>query len=273
MTAFSGVRSSCDMLARNSDLCRLATSSSLRLAPPARGTARALWMATADWLASVSSRSTVGRSNAPGRASADDEDADDLLLPAAAGRRAASASRRPASASRCGSEGSRVQVGGLPRAAARRRAPDERLVEVDADRAAARPTSSALVPAHVRSANSPARGVELEDRAARRCRRARTARATIVVSTSSSVEARADTAWLISPSACSSSTERASSALALLQAWNSSTFWIAIARLRREGGERASMVRSSNGSTSSRQSTITPTTRSPASIGTPSIVR
>ena len=27
MIAFSGVRSSCDMLARNSDLCRLATSS------------------------------------------------------------------------------------------------------------------------------------------------------------------------------------------------------------------------------------------------------
>ena len=28
MIAFSGVRSSCDMLARNSDLCRLASSSS-----------------------------------------------------------------------------------------------------------------------------------------------------------------------------------------------------------------------------------------------------
>ena len=28
MIAFSGVRSSCDMLARNSDLCRLAVSSS-----------------------------------------------------------------------------------------------------------------------------------------------------------------------------------------------------------------------------------------------------
>ena len=64
MTAFSGVRSSCDMLARNSDLCRLATSSRRLLCCSARNV-RALWIATADWLASVSRRSTVREGNAP----------------------------------------------------------------------------------------------------------------------------------------------------------------------------------------------------------------
>ncbi len=65
ITAFSGVRSSCDMLARNSDLCWLATSSSRVFRSSSRNT-RALWMATTDWLASVSSRSTVSAGNAPG---------------------------------------------------------------------------------------------------------------------------------------------------------------------------------------------------------------
>ena len=64
MTAFSGVRNSCDMLARNSDLCRLATSSLRLLCCKARNV-RALWIATADWLASVSRRSTVREGNAP----------------------------------------------------------------------------------------------------------------------------------------------------------------------------------------------------------------
>src|SRR3954469_4686205 len=55
MTALSGVRSSCDMLARNSDLCRLAISSWSVLTSSSRNS-RALWMATADWLAGGSGR-------------------------------------------------------------------------------------------------------------------------------------------------------------------------------------------------------------------------
>ena len=53
MTAFSGVRSSWDMLARNSDLCRLATSSSADLVSSSRNS-RALTIATEDWDAKVS---------------------------------------------------------------------------------------------------------------------------------------------------------------------------------------------------------------------------
>ena len=56
ITAFSGVRSSCDMLARNSDLWRLAISSSLVLVSSSRNS-RALTMASADWLAKVWSSS------------------------------------------------------------------------------------------------------------------------------------------------------------------------------------------------------------------------
>ena len=63
MTAFSGVRSSCDMLARNSDLCRLATSSSALRCSRA-WTRWALRIATAACAAnavtSVDSRSSNG---------------------------------------------------------------------------------------------------------------------------------------------------------------------------------------------------------------------
>ena len=65
ITALSGVRSSCDMLARNSDLCRPATSSWWDFSSSCRNT-RALWIATADWLASVSSSSAVPAEKAPG---------------------------------------------------------------------------------------------------------------------------------------------------------------------------------------------------------------
>ena len=65
ITALSGVRSSCDMLARNSDLCRLAISSWSVLTSSSRNS-RALWMATADWLASVSSSPHVSGVNSPG---------------------------------------------------------------------------------------------------------------------------------------------------------------------------------------------------------------
>ena len=52
MIAFSGVRSSCDMLARNSDLCRLAASS-WRLLSSISRKSRAFWMANADCVAKV----------------------------------------------------------------------------------------------------------------------------------------------------------------------------------------------------------------------------
>ena len=61
MTAFSGVLSSCDMLARNSDLCRLATSSSALRTSSAR-TRCALRMATAACAANAVSR-VVSRSS------------------------------------------------------------------------------------------------------------------------------------------------------------------------------------------------------------------
>ena len=57
--ALSGVRSSWDMLARNSDLCRLATSSWLEQR-------RAFWMASADWVAKVRSSSMVSGGKSPG---------------------------------------------------------------------------------------------------------------------------------------------------------------------------------------------------------------
>ena len=52
MIAFSGVRSSCDMLARNSLLCRLARSSSRLLISISRNS-RAFWIAMADCVANV----------------------------------------------------------------------------------------------------------------------------------------------------------------------------------------------------------------------------
>ena len=65
MIALSGVRSSCDMLARNSDLCRLAISS-CRLLSSISWNSRAFWMARADWAANVRSSSTVRPANSPG---------------------------------------------------------------------------------------------------------------------------------------------------------------------------------------------------------------
>ena len=58
MMALSGVRSSCDMLARNSDLCWLAASSCRK--------SRAFWMASADCVAKVRSRSAVSVGKSPG---------------------------------------------------------------------------------------------------------------------------------------------------------------------------------------------------------------
>ena len=66
MTALSGVRSSCDMLARNSDLCLLATSSSAVFRSSSRNS-RALRMARHDWLANVCSSSQISSAKLPGR--------------------------------------------------------------------------------------------------------------------------------------------------------------------------------------------------------------
>ena len=65
MMALSGVRSSWDMLARNSDLCRLAASSCRLLSSISRNS-RAFWMARADWVAKVCSSSIVSAGNSPG---------------------------------------------------------------------------------------------------------------------------------------------------------------------------------------------------------------
>src|SRR5437016_12120867 len=64
MMAFSGVRSSCDMLARNSDLWRLAASSWALLSAISRKS-RAFWMARADWVANVFRTSTTSGGNSP----------------------------------------------------------------------------------------------------------------------------------------------------------------------------------------------------------------
>ena len=60
--------------------------------------------------------------------------------------------------------------------------------------------------------------------------------------------------------------------LAISSAREVCTFWIAIAPWV-ANVSRSAIVRSPNGATSAFQSTITPSTRSSASIGTPSIVR
>ena len=52
MMAFSGVLSSCDMLASNFDLCRLAASIS-RLFSSISRNSRAFWIAKTDWVAKV----------------------------------------------------------------------------------------------------------------------------------------------------------------------------------------------------------------------------
>ena len=65
MIAFSGVRSSWDMFARNCDLCWLATSSS-RLVSSTCWNRRAFSIARTDWLANVWSRSTTACGNSPG---------------------------------------------------------------------------------------------------------------------------------------------------------------------------------------------------------------
>ena len=79
MMALSGVRSSWDMLARNSDLCWLATSSCRLLSSISRKS-RAFWIARADWVAKVFSSSMTSGGNSPGRVADHDEAADQAIL-------------------------------------------------------------------------------------------------------------------------------------------------------------------------------------------------
>ena len=67
MIAFSGVRSSCDMLARNSLLCWLAASS-WRLLSWISLNSRAFWMAITAWSAKVFSSSRSFGENGSGGA-------------------------------------------------------------------------------------------------------------------------------------------------------------------------------------------------------------
>ena len=58
MMAFNGVRSSCDMLARNCDLCWLAASSCSPFSWISWNS-RAFWIASTDWAAKVCSSVTT----------------------------------------------------------------------------------------------------------------------------------------------------------------------------------------------------------------------
>ena len=64
MMALNGVRSSWDMLARNSDLCRLAASICRLLSSISRNS-RAFWIAKTDWVAKVFRSSITSGRNSP----------------------------------------------------------------------------------------------------------------------------------------------------------------------------------------------------------------
>src|SRR5262249_45680070 len=68
MIAFGGARSTCDMFARNSDLCWLAASSCRLLSSISRKR-RAFWMASADCMAKVCSSPELHRLACPSNAS------------------------------------------------------------------------------------------------------------------------------------------------------------------------------------------------------------
>ena len=177
----------------------------------ARGTGgRCGWRRPTGSRASRAGR-TVSSANAPGGAPAHDERADDLVARGAAGRPRASASRGARSTSRCGSRGRRGRGRAPGAAAAGRRGPaDERLVEADAGRAAApRPARRwcrrpcARGTARVASSYSKIDPPSAPDSSTawRRSSSAPRPRSRLEL-----------TAWLTSPSASSSSTERARSA-------------------------------------------------------------
>ena len=80
MTALSGVRSSCDMLARNCDFKRLATASCWPFSAIS-WKSRAFSMASTDWAAKVCSNFTTDSGNSPlSLLAADGDRADNPLL-------------------------------------------------------------------------------------------------------------------------------------------------------------------------------------------------
>ena len=129
ITAFRGVRSSCDMLARNSDLCAPATSS-WRVFSSSSRNRRALWMATADWLASVSISSTVRSENPP---TTRRRTTSAPMMSCSRSSGTASIERHPAARtwSMWGSDGSSSRSGAWRGSPAGGGAADERLVQVD----------------------------------------------------------------------------------------------------------------------------------------------
>ena len=79
MMALSGVRSSWDMLARNSDLCRLAASIWRLLSSISRNS-RAFWIASTDWVAKVFRSSMTSGRNSPGVFRPNHQAADDAVF-------------------------------------------------------------------------------------------------------------------------------------------------------------------------------------------------
>ena len=133
ITALSGVRSSCDMLARNSDLCRLAISSWSVLTSSSTEQARVV----------DGDRGLAGerleqparlRRELAGHRAPHDQCADDLVL---AHERDGEQRPPPVAPERLGVEIEllEVEVGGLEGLTADRGAADERLVDVDPQRA------------------------------------------------------------------------------------------------------------------------------------------
>ena len=80
MIALSGVRSSCDIDARNADLCLLATSSSWLFCRISL-TSRAFWMAITAWSAKVLQQRDVLVGERPGTVASDEDRPDALALP------------------------------------------------------------------------------------------------------------------------------------------------------------------------------------------------
>jgi hypothetical protein len=117
------------MLARNSDLCWLVSSSWQDLSASS-WKSRAFWIARADWVANVCRRATVSGENAPGRAPPDDQRADDRLL----AQERDDQQRPEPGRERAVADGAgrrRAQVGDLERGALRGRLPDRGLAELD----------------------------------------------------------------------------------------------------------------------------------------------
>jgi hypothetical protein len=121
------------MLARNSDLCRLASSSS-RLCSLSSRKSWAFCRARADWLANVSRRSTVSSVKSPVRFRR--MTSDPTMRPSRSIGTATS-ERQPSSyrICRCGSSGTAARSGTAIGSALPGGASDEGLVHVDADRA------------------------------------------------------------------------------------------------------------------------------------------